>query len=58
MIYKSLKLDSEPFYPKNSNNSRDNRENYKDVLNNIDFDNVKEYQPKNYKIVKKDKKDS
>ena len=53
-LYKSLKVDSEPFYPKNKDLGSKDNVNYKDVLGNIDFENIKEYHPKNYKIVKKD----
>lgn len=56
--YKSfLSIDAEPYYPKESSNNNDNKENnnFKEILNKIDLNNVKEYVPKNYKLVKKDK---
>jgi hypothetical protein len=45
----SLSADSQPFYPKNNDFDQ-----LKDKISTMDPDKVKEYVPKNYKVVKKE----
>jgi len=47
-VYKSLKVDATPFYPKTV------QEVTKDLFNKVDINNIKEFYPKNYKVVKKE----
>ncbi len=47
-ICQKLKVNAEPFFPKKLQDTN------KDTINKIDLSNIKEYEPKNYKIVKKE----
>jgi hypothetical protein len=51
-IFSSLKVDAKPFFPKNVEN--DQLEKIRSKLSEIDPKNVKEFVPKNYKVVKKE----
>lgn len=43
-----LKVNAKPFYPKTV------QEVTKDLFNKVDINNIKEFYPKNYKVVKKE----
>jgi len=51
-IFSKLKVDAQPFFPKSSSPDKKNK------LSDIDLSKVKDFYPKNYKVVSKDSKEA